>query len=231
MHSAPAPTPVLRPGSSRLGGLMRDLASGLAQQMFFWGRDVVHPSGNLLLDQGLRKSPSTGLQGTSCYALEWQGGTIELHGACVGWYPEAAGNGFIFIRPLGKCFTWLGDGPPVPGDWPCELLAPPDFDRLRVASLPFIDWWLQSERWVHAEFGPAYRARIFRKFRHLPRSKPWLPPEAAKSWLESFRSDPAKAERARCGRLREGPGQIRGIPQPIQSSRLRVGSGSSHSAA
>jgi len=232
MPSAPAPPSLLPPGSSRLAGLMRDLSSGLAQQMFFWGRDVVHPSGNLLLAQEMKKSASTGLQGTSCYAREWQGGTIELHGACVGWYPRAAGqHGFIFIRPLGKSFTWLGAGPPVPGEWPCELLAPPDFDRLRLACLPFVDWWLESERWIDGEHGPAYRAGIFRKFKHLPRSKPWLPPDAAMRWLESFRSDPGKTGRAKCGRRRESSGQIGGIRQPIQSSRLRAERGRSHFAA
>ena len=73
------------PTTSRLGGLLRDLTAGLKQQMFFWGRDVVHPDGNLLVRQGFSKSPSAGLQGTSCYGLDWQGGRIELHGACAGW--------------------------------------------------------------------------------------------------------------------------------------------------
>ena len=65
--------------------------------VFFWGRDVVHPDGNLLVRQGFSKSPSAGLQGTSCYGLDWQGGRIELHGACAGWYPRDGGEGFNFF--------------------------------------------------------------------------------------------------------------------------------------
>lgn len=49
------------PSMSRLGGLLRDLTAGLTQQMFFWGKDVVHPDGNLLVRQGFAKSPSAGL--------------------------------------------------------------------------------------------------------------------------------------------------------------------------
>jgi hypothetical protein len=54
------------PIQDRLSPLFRDLAAGLFQQMFFWGKDVVHPAGNLFLRTGFEKRPSTGLTGTSC---------------------------------------------------------------------------------------------------------------------------------------------------------------------
>ncbi|MGC6467726.1 MAG: hypothetical protein ACON5N_19260 [Akkermansiaceae bacterium] len=71
--------------------VLRDLANGLQQQMFFWGQDVVRPERNLLVEQGFSRSPSRGLKGTSCYRREWQGGHVELYGSCAGWYGEERG--------------------------------------------------------------------------------------------------------------------------------------------
>ncbi len=181
------------PPDSRLGGLLRDFTAGLKQQMFYWGRDVMHPTGNLLVGQGFAKAKSDGLQGTSCYRFDWQGGCIELHGACAGWYgPE---GGFIFVRPHGKCFAWGSDRPPVPGEWPVELLGEPGPREVRELALPFLDWWLGSERWIERRLGPGYRAACHRQFKHLPRSKPWLPPAAADTWLRRFRENPAGLDR------------------------------------
>ncbi len=174
---------------------MRDLAAGLRQQMFYWGQDVVHPSGNLLVAQGFVRKKLAGLQGTSCYGLEWQGGRIELHGACAGWYgPD---QGFIFIRPEGRCRAWMGAGPPVPGDWPAERLSDPGPAHLRDLSLPFLDWWAHSEHRIGTLAGPSYRLRCHRLFKRLPRSRPWLPPEQADRWLRHFRADPVGLERAK----------------------------------
>lgn len=185
------------PTTSRLGGLLRDLTAGLKQQMFFWGKDVVHPDGNLLVRQGFTKSPSAGLQGTSCYGLDWQGGRIELHGACAGWYPRDGGEGFIFIRPLGKCHVWLGGSAPVPGEWPAGLIAPTDFEKLHACAAPFLDWWLQSEAWIDELLGGSYRTNCFRHFKKLPKSKPWLPPADALRWVAQLRDDPRLVARAK----------------------------------
>ena len=183
--------------TSRLGGLLRDLTKGLKQQMFFWGRDVVHPEGNLLVKQGFTKSPSAGLQGTSCYGLDWQGGRIELHGACVGWYPRDGGEGFLFIRPLGKCHVWLGRGAPVPGDWPAGLIAPTDFAKLHACAGPFLDWWLHSERWVEDLLGGSYRTNCYRHFKRLPKARPWLPPASARRWVARLREEPRSLARSK----------------------------------
>jgi hypothetical protein len=56
---------------SRVRGLIRDLTDGLAQQMFFWGRDVAHPDGNGLVRAGLQRIArvESGGEGTSRYRL------------------------------------------------------------------------------------------------------------------------------------------------------------------
>ena len=182
---------------ARLSGLMRDLSAGFRQQMFFWGRDVVHSSGNLLREQGFERRPSAGLQGTSCYRLPWEGGAVELHGACAGWFPDgAAEGGFLFIRPAGRCFLWLGASPAVPGDWPPDRLGIEPV-ALHAAAKPFLRWWQSSEEWVHSRLGPAYRRDCFRHFKKLPKARVWLPPVAGLAWLRALHDKPETLKRLR----------------------------------
>lgn len=187
----------IRPSSDprRLAGLLRDLNSALKQQMFYWGLDVVHPSGNLLIAQGFVKTRSAGLQGTSCYGRDWQGGRLELHGSCVGWY--APQRSFIFVRPHGRCFLWSGEEAPVPGHWPLAMLEAPGPSALRQHALPFLEWWLESERWLSGKLGDAYRTSCYRGFKKLPRARPWLAPAPAGRWLSGFITDPQALERAK----------------------------------
>ena len=162
---------------------LRELAKGLKQQMYYWGRDVLHPAGNLLERQGLTKRPSIGLQGTSCYSVPFENGIIELHGACAGWYPaDREVDGFVYIRPMGKCFLWKGGSAPVPGQWPQESLAVLP-GELPDAALRFIRWWIQSEEWIAEHTGADYRNECHRVHKRLPTSKAWLRPAEMMVWL------------------------------------------------
>lgn len=182
--------------NSGLGVLFRDLNAGLRQQMFFWGRDVLHSEGNLLVEHGLVKSRSSGLQGTSCYGCEWCGGRIELHGACACWHQEH-GDGFVYVRPQGRCFIWKGREAPVPGEWPEELLLAADPATLYSAALPFLEWWLDYERWIAGCQPGTYRQRCFQHYKAVPKARAWLPPESAVLWLERFMQDPHQTPRAK----------------------------------
>ncbi|HEY1121020.1 MAG TPA: hypothetical protein VGE67_05450 [Haloferula sp.] len=184
------------------GGLCRDLAGGLRQQMVFWGRDVVHSRGNLLLAQGFEKSKSAGLQSSSCYGLGWEGGRVELHGACAGWFPEDEGEGFLFIRPLGKCHVWKGGAHPVPGEWPAALLDSTAHARVLELIRPFLRWWLQSEAWIDELLGSSYRDACHRHLKRLPKGNPWLHPAAGMEWVEQLARDEGAVARAKRYRRR-----------------------------
>ena len=177
--------------------LLRDLSATFMQQMFFWGMDASFPAGNLFEKRGFTKTPSPGLKGTSCYSLPWNGGEIFLHGACVGWIPPDGEAGFIFIRPKGKCFLWHDDKPPVPGIWPAESLSTPDLISNLPSLIPFLNWWLDHEAWTSGEMGSAYRTNCFRKYKTLPKSKPWLTPADGIAWLDLLMENPATAPRAK----------------------------------
>lgn len=144
------------------------------QQMYFRGMDAGFPTGNLFQKRGFSKTPSPGLKGTSCYSLPWERGEIFLYGACVGFISADEDSGFIFIRPKGKCFRRVGNEPPVPGIWPPENLSTPTLADELPSISTFLAWWLDHEAWISPEMGSAYRTNCFRKYKSLPKSKPWL---------------------------------------------------------
>lgn len=197
MHSAAPPL------SIPFQSFFRDLAAGFDQQMYYWGRDAIHPDGNLFVRSGFQKRPSTGLQGTSCYSLPWQGGVIELHGSHAGWIGEGSncrwteGGGFLYVRPLKRCVRWLDASPPVPGFWPKELTDTADPAALHALAIPFLDWWLAHEREVARLAGPRFRDNCHRQYRKLPKTRPWLPPAPAIRWITTFRDAPESLTRAR----------------------------------
>jgi hypothetical protein len=183
------------PSGSPISALLRDLTVGLRQQMYYWGRDVVHSDGNQLVHEGFTKRRSPGLQGTSCYSLDWQGGVIELHGACAGWYRE--GEGFVYVRRLNRCDGWQDGEPMVPGDSVRLARKSVPAGELAERMGPFIEWWIQYERAIEQRLGADYRLKCYREHARLPRSRTWLSPEAGIRWIEAFLNEPAGLDRAK----------------------------------
>lgn len=177
-------------------GLLHDFTDALGQQIFFWGRDVLHPKGNLLCHFGFDRRKSEGLDGTSCYRIDFDGDLIELHGACVGRYSEHS-TGFLFVRNRKCCFLYDSEEPPAPGFYVKNYLRTTPVDEMFEASLKFLAWWLEYEDWVRKVTEWGYRDRCFRMFRKLPKSKPWLAPDQARKWLCSYAESPETLTRAR----------------------------------
>ena len=177
--------------------LLRDLSAAFMQQMFFWGMDAAALGGNIFQKTGFIKTPSTGLKGTSCYSLPLENGQIFLHGACGGWVSETEEPGFIFIRLKERCFLWHDSQPPVPGKWIAEQLSTPDLISDLLFLVPFLNWWINHETWVESNSSANYRESCYRKYKSLPKSKPWLPPGAGLEWIRMLRENPATTPRAK----------------------------------
>jgi hypothetical protein len=64
-----------------------------------WGRDVLHPEGNLLIRFGMIRFRIPGQPGSSRYRCRWADHWIELHSTCAGIYSET-GAGIVFLRPI-----------------------------------------------------------------------------------------------------------------------------------
>ncbi|MEM7384324.1 MAG: hypothetical protein AAF514_05210 [Verrucomicrobiota bacterium] len=183
----------------RLRALLRDFTALLGQQMYFWGRDVIHPRGNLLCESGFKRSKSEGLTGTSCYRMQLERGFIELHGACAGHYApcKEREQNFIYIRNRKRCFLYTGEEPPAPGIYEPETLCSDSALGLYLASLPFLEWWLKYEQWIEEKTASDWRERNYRAFASLPASRPSLPPREALHWLAEYRDTPARTPRVR----------------------------------
>lgn len=170
--------------------VLRDLAEGIQQQMYFWGQDVLSPKGNFLVEQGFQRLPSTGLKGTSCYRREWKEGVIELYGSCAGWYGPQ--GGFSFIRPLRRCVVWSSpEETPIPGEWHSKWIdKQATRSELYLASLPFLDWLITHEEAVLDHFGQSYRESNFASYKKVPKAKAWLTPAKALEWFQCLRATP-----------------------------------------
>lgn len=167
-------------------GHLNDLTTGLGQQMFFWGRDVL-TDGNLLVKHGFEKRRSEGLQATSCYCKPWEDGMIELHGACAGWYPCEGGQcGFLFIRNAKRCYVHHRTSPVVPGEYDFKEFDSSNLPELTRSSRIFTAWLAEYEAWIAKQMGRAYREECHAMFSKLPSSKPWLEPEKARRWIATF---------------------------------------------
>jgi hypothetical protein len=161
---------------------LNDAARGLAQQMVFWGHDVRHPEGNLLVRYGMKRSASPGLTGTSCYSMEWQGGMIELHGAVASWTRPDGGKGCLFSRGRARIDLWTGDRAPVPGR---EHGEAGDAEERWFAAQSLIAWLAAYEEWVAITLGAGWRSGCWRALKKLPKGKPWLSPEASLRWWKT----------------------------------------------
>ena len=184
-----------RQPDSRLRALLSDCTACLLQNMFFWGRDVIYEEGNLLCEYGFERSPSLGLQGTSCYRRAMLGGYIELHGACAGWYPCDSQDGFVFIRPRNRVYRYQATNAPVPGSWIDSDLVRGDPEQIHGAARPFLRWWLEYEEWIVGRTDCNYRNECYRAYRSLPATLRHLQPEKIQQWLKKYLEDPSMTPR------------------------------------
>lgn len=164
--------------------LLSDCAAGLYQQMYFLGKDIIHGDGNHLVRFGLERTPCRGTGGTSCYGLEGADSTIEFHGSCACCYTES--SAVAFIRTRSRFYEWLPEERCTPGLWAEKDIGNGNPKTLFTGVAPLLRWWLDYERWIDAELGPAYREGCFREWRRVNKKKSWLPPQDAVRWIDRF---------------------------------------------
>lgn len=198
--------PSAPPGTSRqrLRLTLRDAARAFYCQMYYWGRDVLHPDGNLLVRYGFTKIPRTTKEGTSRYQLDWQGGLLELHGFCAGWYAQDGRPGICFDRRHDAWRLWNSPVPPEPDavqrgacrTSSASLLTTDPAPVLELVS-GFAGWLLHYETWARRQWGASARKEQHRDFVKLRSRRWWLPPEESLAWLQALANDPLNAPRPR----------------------------------
>ena len=160
---------------------LRQAEKGLAQQMILWGHDVRHSGGNALQRFGMSREASSGLQGTSCYRMEWENGEVQLHGAVASWHAHdaPAAEGCLYSRTQKRIRLWGHARPPIPGEDHGEHGRA---ERCWTAFQPLQRWLIAYEIWVLAELGADWRRSTWRAQFSLVKKSPWLAPPAALAW-------------------------------------------------
>ena len=167
--------------------LLKDCAKGFYQQMYFWGKDVTHPKGNQLQTYGFSKSPSKGLPGTSCYTHESEHGTVELYGSCAAFYPNHPDQpNIVFLRERTRFYQWISPEKLIAGLWDQEDLKAIDPATMLHALTPFLEWWMDYERWIEAHHGEPYRDKCYHEWSKVNSKLRWLKPQLARQWIEAF---------------------------------------------
>lgn len=178
----------------------RDCATGLYLQMYYWGKDVLNPGGNLLQRYGFRRIPKQTPHGSSRYRLPWGDGVIELHGFVAGWY-RPHGQGLLFVRHRRVCQRYDGSEPVAPEALEEALAytprALPECREFSAVLGEFLRFLLDYEAFVLRECGVAYRQEVFEEYRALRLSHWWLRPAEALAWYRRLMERPHATPRAR----------------------------------
>ena len=170
--------------SSTLRVLLNDCAKGFYQEMYFLGKDVLHPQGNQLKDFGFSRAPSQGLKGTSCYTLETPQGVIELYGSCAAFY--GAHDHIVFIRKKERFYHWLPQERLIAGQWEQTDLKSPPPHQMAKSLIPMLEWWAEYEQWIGQRFDPSYRQACWRDWKKVKSKPPWLSPCQVRPWIRQF---------------------------------------------
>jgi len=159
--------------AASLNNLRRESRQVLGIQMSRWGRDVLHPEGNLLIRFGMIRFRIPGQPGSSRYRCRWADHWIELHSTCAGIYSEA-GTGMVFLRPVGKLYLFTGPEPPSPGCAPTSHWivprSPGERARFSSASSLLLAWVEAYEGWAFDHRTP--RSRFGLQATAIPVSTP-----------------------------------------------------------
>jgi hypothetical protein len=158
--------------------------------MYFWGKDVLHPAGNLLVALGGTPFRNDAVaHKVRCYTLNTPQGRIVLHSTGVLLQPADSGCGIAYLRPTHRLYhVLLQDMPlPCPSAKSIPDTLPPvrasDFPSSLILLLQFVrDYEAQAARILptHA------REQAWREYRRTAsRGIKWLRPVDSTRWLEA----------------------------------------------
>ena len=184
----------------------------LHQQCWNWGRDILRPEGNLLIEAGfLKRRPPEGEAGSSCYTLALPSGdSLRLWG--FGFLYGTPQKGGVYLNRYAFRPDWLPSETIQGPIWKPDMIpagqAPPSLRipvDLTVAAIRRV---ADYEEWVLAHCGLEYRRAVLRQWRQqsdqLP---PQTVPQAWRSLADAIDGQPHPEL------VRNGGGE-----QPVSSS-------------
>ena len=194
MFRKPArPVSSLRPLAAALPRLRSvEAARLLEHQMFFWGKDVLAPQGNLLAAYGCRRFRREDLPHTvHCYEITSPHGRVVLHSTGV-WMGGAEENadGIVYLRPTHRLYHAAPGPLPLPSprltSVPAYLRSVRAAEALPPALLRLLRFVRDYELWAAPRLPARARDEAWREHRRTAsHGVRWLPPSDSRRWLDA----------------------------------------------
>lgn len=143
----------------------------LHHQCWFFGRDIWHESGNLLIRRGFERcAVSENQTGSNCYRLRREEPfEINLWGWGIFFGNQSLGG--IFIKRFDFRPRFFADGKLNAPVFKCEQLPPnrlprKDFEikATQHLTVDFIRWIVRYEEWIEATCGKSWRRKNLREW-------------------------------------------------------------------
>lgn len=161
----------------------------LNHQCWFFGRDIHHPEGNLLIRYGFERcGVPEGAKGGNLYHLaQCESQELALWGFGIFWWNNSLGGIFIRrFRFMPKYYSPALAKPVLPvyqsNDMPVSI---PVIRRKHLITIVFLlselaEWIGEYERWVEEQFGKTWRARCLRDWKNAELT----PAQIRKGWQQ-----------------------------------------------
>ena len=195
----------------------------LHRQCWNWGRDIVRPEGNLLLEAGfLKRRPPEGEAGSTCYTLALSGGdSLMLWG--FGLLYGTPRRGGVYLNRYEFRPDWLPSETIQRPIWKSDMIPagqPPPSLRVPVAlTVAAIRRIADYEEWVLARFGLEYRCAVLRQWKepsaHLP---PQTLPQAWRALADAIDGQPLRFD---AQLVRNGGAELNRVDQRPMDSGVR----------
>jgi hypothetical protein len=167
-----------------------EAAKLLEHQMYFWGMDVLHAGGNLLVALGcipLRREDAA--HKVRCYAMNTPQGRVILHSTGVLLQPEDGAFGITYLRPTHRLYHV----PPQVMPLPCasDKAIPADLQPVKASEFPsalarLLQFVRDYENRAAARLPARAREDAWREHRRTAtHGIKWLPPADSRRWLDA----------------------------------------------
>ncbi len=178
---------------SQVSGLPRlrsvESAKLIEHQMYFWGRDVLHPDGNRLVAAGCQSFRRTECShAVRCYQLETPAAQIILHSTGVSLQPTDGSPGVVFLRPTHRLYHLPEGALPLPYDKDTVRslrgILPSEFPKALTTLLAFVQAY---EDWAADQWLPTgSRLAAWREQKSsATKGIRWLKPQESLQWLDA----------------------------------------------
>ncbi len=165
-----------------------EAAKFLEHQMYFWGQDVLHPKGNLLVTAGCKRfQRPNSPHAVHCYTLKTPVASITLHSTGVALQPLDGSPGVTYLRPTHRLYHDPQHRLPLPYEkgnlTSLQRILPNEFPPALTTLLTFVRAY---EQWAAPQLPPGARLAAWREQKTTAtRGVRWLKPKESLEWLDA----------------------------------------------